>query len=476
MKSLILFVVPCCLLLPLSLPVSAAVYLAVDGQQYDTLALKTGQELLIEIRSDDSLPYTAYAGFDDGTAPLGSTHHPAAFSAAGNLASISPVSAPPLRGYYVNAAGVSPAPSPGLHFRFAYTAKEVGQTIVKLYDSTLSTVLDSIAITVESEQTGTGFTYQGRLLDANQSGAGLYDFVFTVFDSPSAGVVIAGANTLEDVQVVDGYFAAVLDFGDVFGSEARWLEIAVRPAGDGQYTTLSPRQRLTPAPQAAYAARANWNSLDNMPAGFADGIDNAGLSTETDPTVPASIKDGLSWSEILDLPAGFADGVDNGLLTETDPTVAASVKDGIAWGEIQGIPAGFADNVDNDTVFSETQIEGFIANDISDGYIPYDNGAKLVSSPFVVTAQDAAIGTTVNSNRKLNLRTDSDAYGFYSENAITYGDKYGVFAMATGNTSGSSYGLFGSSSSGLGHNFGVWGEANTATPYTNYGVVGSASN
>jgi hypothetical protein len=32
---------------------------------------------------------------------------------------------------------------------------------------------------------------------------------------------------------------------------------------------------------------------------------------------------------------------------ETDPTVAASVKDGISWGEVSGVPVGFSDSVDN---------------------------------------------------------------------------------------------------------------------------------
>jgi len=32
---------------------------------------------------------------------------------------------------------------------------------------------------------------------------------------------------------------------------------------------------------------------------------------------------------------------------ETDPTVLASVKDGVSWNEITGKPAGFADNVDD---------------------------------------------------------------------------------------------------------------------------------
>ena len=36
-----------------------------------------------------------------------------------------------------------------------------------------------------------------------------------------------------------------------------------------------------------------------------------GITDETDPTVPASLKDGVAWSEISDIPAGFSDGVDN---------------------------------------------------------------------------------------------------------------------------------------------------------------------
>lgn len=47
------------------------------------------------------------------------------------------------------------------------------------------------------------------------------------------------------------------------------------------------------------------------------GTDNAGggITTESDPTVPASVKDGISWSEISLIPGGFSDGVDNTGLT-----------------------------------------------------------------------------------------------------------------------------------------------------------------
>jgi len=67
-------------------------------------------------------------------------------------------------------------------------------------------------------------------------------------------------STLGEVDVIDGYFTVSLDFGsDVFNGDARWLEIGVR-LGDLEdpnvYTTLSPRQEITPTPYALYAKTA----------------------------------------------------------------------------------------------------------------------------------------------------------------------------------------------------------------------------
>jgi len=73
----------------------------------------------------------------------------------------------------------------------------------------------------------------------------------------------------------------------------------------------------------------------------------SGITSETDPTVLASVKDGITWTEISSRPAGLDDGDQVGITSESDPTVPASIKDGISWGEISGIPLGFADNVDN---------------------------------------------------------------------------------------------------------------------------------
>jgi hypothetical protein len=97
---------------------------------------------------------------------------------------------------------------------------------------------------------GTAWTYQGRLMDANYPGDGLYDFQFDLYDANVGGSHQGPTIDINDLDVIDGYFTVLLDFGsDVFNGDARWLEIGVRP-GDSEnlVTTLGPRQEVTPTP------------------------------------------------------------------------------------------------------------------------------------------------------------------------------------------------------------------------------------
>jgi predicted outer membrane repeat protein len=129
---------------------------------------------------------------------------------------------------------------------------------------------------------GTAFTYQGRLTDNGQPTNGTFDFIFTLYDAASGGSTVGSPVTQGDIPVSQGQFTALLDFGSgIFGSDARWLEIGVRPGNSGGgYTPLTPRQALTPTPYALYAPSAGtvgsvpWTAITGMPAGFADGIDN----------------------------------------------------------------------------------------------------------------------------------------------------------------------------------------------------------
>lgn len=104
---------------------------------------------------------------------------------------------------------------------------------------------------------GTAFTYQGYLEEngapaSNPSG---YDFIFRLYDAPSAGVKIGSDLTIGDVPVSKGLFTVTLDFGaSAFTGDARYLDISVRlGSSTGSYTLLSPRQALNAVPYALNA-------------------------------------------------------------------------------------------------------------------------------------------------------------------------------------------------------------------------------
>lgn len=99
---------------------------------------------------------------------------------------------------------------------------------------------------------GTAFTYQGQLKDGDNPANGAYDFQFALYDAASGGTQIGLTVSVNDLTVTNGLFTTQLDFGaSAFNGNARYLEVRVRPGSStGTYTTLTPRQQLTPAPYA----------------------------------------------------------------------------------------------------------------------------------------------------------------------------------------------------------------------------------
>ena len=176
---------------------------------------------------------------------------------------------------------------------------------------------------------GTAFTYQGRLLDKGTQAEGLYDFQFKVYNDIGRGMQKGSTIDINDLDVIEGQFTVELDFGsDVFAGDARWLETAVRP-GDSKdvYTTLSPRQELTPTPYAIYALRSDdADKLDGLDSTeFASVVhSHSGSDITTGTVADARIDETiardweLAWGNLANIPAGFADGIDNVGAVEVD--------------------------------------------------------------------------------------------------------------------------------------------------------------
>lgn len=111
------------------------------------------------------------------------------------------------------------------------------------------------------------FTYQGSLNEAGVPANGLYDIGFLVYDDPIAGNIVPGGSAAADnVIVTDGLFEAFVDFGIsgvIFNTDqTRWLQIFVKRSTDEVFTTISPRQRMTPAPVANYAVDSGTTLQD----------------------------------------------------------------------------------------------------------------------------------------------------------------------------------------------------------------------
>lgn len=91
----------------------------------------------------------------------------------------------------------------------------------------------------------TAFTYRGELVQGGELARGVFDLALELYDQPTGGNLL-GSVTLAAVEVRDGAFTVVVDFGlPLPGCGVnRFLETHVRPAGGSEYTRLLPRQPL----------------------------------------------------------------------------------------------------------------------------------------------------------------------------------------------------------------------------------------
>jgi hypothetical protein len=137
---------------------------------------------------------------------------------------------------------------------------------------------------------GTAFTYQGRLNNGSAPANGSYDLAFTLFNTNTSGVAVAGPVTNSATAVSNGLFTTAIDFGPgVFLGGSNWLEIAVSTNGANSFTKLAPRQQLTPTPYALYAPNAG-SAATATTAASAGSVAAANISgTLTTAQLPAGV-------------------------------------------------------------------------------------------------------------------------------------------------------------------------------------------
>ncbi len=252
------------------------------------------------------------------------------------------------------------------------------------------------------------FVYEGSLsyLDAPVSTTA--DLRFRLFDAPTGGAQVGETIEMPATRLdPEGRFKASLSFDQ---PTSGWIEVSVRaPAGDGEFVTLSPRQRL----RADIAAPPREG--DHQAAA---GDDESAASLSLSP-------DGSPRDPLLD-PAGGGLGSD------------------IIAGGVGGLGSP-----GDDKTFGPA---GPIA------WVP--SGSNLY-----FTAGNVGIGT-MSPIRPLDVRSNSAAESILGVNSAINGR--GVTGLATG-AGGVNFGVFGISFSPDGT--GVFGQANDGTG-SNFGVTG----
>ena len=324
---------------------------------------------------------------------------------------------------------------------------------------------------------GSSFTYQGRLTDGGSPANGNYDLQFRLYDDLTGGNQIGSTVNVNGIAVTDGLFTTLLDFGaTAFAGQARWLEVAVRPAGGGSYTTLNPRQPLTASPYALHAEQATtaitstlalsapWSGLTDVPAGFADEVDNdTQYSAGTGITLSSSQ---FSLTASYRLPQGCG----SNQIARWVGGVWICDNDANSGGDITSITAG------------NGLTGGGTTGDLSLA-VSYGGSGSAIT---VARSDHIHFGQswTGNATYGLQVTTNQDnSVGLRGEtNAATYGSGVsGVSAAANG------VGVHGLASSTTGDNVGTYGQSNSLTGIgvrgyafavgtgTSYGIHGTSN-
>ncbi len=115
------------------------------------------------------------------------------------------------------------------------------------------------------------FAVQGQLRDNGTLATGAYDFQFSLWDASASGTQIGSTVSVDDLAVSAGVFSTHIDFGQVFTSDAVWVEVSVRDgASTGTYSMLPARIQIGSTPKAHHALTADeltnpqWNEAPGI--------------------------------------------------------------------------------------------------------------------------------------------------------------------------------------------------------------------
>jgi len=281
---------------------------------------------------------------------------------------------------------------------------------------------------LNAQTVGTTFTYQGQLKKDGQPLTDSADFEFTLWSAETDGDQIGLMVPVNGESIQNGLFTVPLDFGtDIFTGDARWLQIKVRsPAGAGDFTTLSPRQEVTPAPYAL-ALPGLWTQQNafspNLISGYSGNVVSEGVLGAT---ISGGGRDSDLHNQVTDhygTIGGGRDhqaGDDNGVpgdamlttigggMSNTATATYATVAGG-RGNTAEGYSSAVGGGYENQATGTHATISGGHVNQATAGHAAIGGGSRnLAAGDYAVVAGGgpADLGDQNNTNNRVH-----DNYG-----------------------------------------------------------------
>lgn len=274
-----------------------------------------------------------------------------------------------------------------------------------------------------AELLDTGITYQGYLEDSGGPITENCDFQFSVYGSLSGTDQIGSTQSHLNEWVENGNFTVQhLDFGTgVFQGDERYMEIAVScPTGLASYTTLTPRQPVSPSPYAL-ALPGLWTQNKSPSPNLIGGYSGNQVGSNVwGATIGGGGSDDLGPNTITDHYSTIAGGVmnlagnDTGAIYTTDMATVGGGGYNTAHGWASTISGGYTNTITNTA--NAATIAGGQNNTITGEWTNTIGGgdSNTASGYWNATVAGGALNTASQSEATVSGGAENTASGIFS--------------------------------------------------------------